>query len=87
MEITKKWNTSKVVDFINEIEERFDVDEWIVDNIHIWPILRFQLGFQLDNITTKTGNIRKSQLVKKAFKMGLEIPLGLYKNYYASLFD
>jgi len=84
---SQKWNAEDVMDFINEIEERFDVDEWIVDNIHIWPILRFQLGFRLDNATIKKSNIRKDQLIKQAFKKGFKIPLGLYKNYCASLLD
>jgi hypothetical protein len=83
----RKLNPAEVVSFLNEIEDRFNMDEWIVDDIHIWPILRFQLGFQLATITTKIKNIRKNQLVKKALKMGLNIPLGLYKNCYASLLD
>jgi hypothetical protein len=28
------------IDFINEIEEKFPVSTWIINGIHIWPVLR-----------------------------------------------
>ena len=32
---------------INDIEARFPVDEWVVNGIKVWPILRIHLNFQL----------------------------------------
>lgn len=40
---------SEVIAFINCIEERFPVDQWQVDGLLIWPLLRIELCFRLDD--------------------------------------
>lgn len=40
-------NASEIMDLINAIEERYAVDRWTVDGIHVWPILRIRLSFDL----------------------------------------
>ncbi len=35
------------MDVINEIEATFPVDRWKIENIHVWPFLRFDLTYQL----------------------------------------
>lgn len=83
----QKWKIKDVMDFINEIEDKFDVDEWVIDNIHIWPVLRILLAFQLDDIVVRGKNVSKSQVIIRAFKKSLKIPLGLAKFLYASVYD
>jgi hypothetical protein len=38
---------SAVMDLINELEERFNVDRWTVNDLHVWPYLRIKLSFDL----------------------------------------
>lgn len=38
---------SKLVEFINSVEERFPVDQWVVDGLHVWPLVRIELNFRL----------------------------------------
>ena len=38
---------SEYMDLINEIEERFPVDEWIIGDIHVWPLIRIQFATKL----------------------------------------
>ena len=38
---------SEVMDLINEIEEKFPVDTWVVDDIHVWPLIRIPLAMSL----------------------------------------
>ena len=40
-------NTSEIMDLINDVENRFSVDQWIVGGIRIWPYLRIRLNFDL----------------------------------------
>lgn len=40
-------NPSAVMDVVNEIEETTPVDQWIVDGIRVWPLLRCNLWFSL----------------------------------------
>ncbi len=32
--------------FGEEVEKRYPVDSWTINNIHIWPIVRLSLGFK-----------------------------------------
>ena len=38
---------SEVMDLINEIEHKFPVDTWVIEDIHVWPIIRISLANQL----------------------------------------
>ena len=38
---------SEVIDIINQVEDVFPVDEWKVNGIHVWPVIRIQLKYQL----------------------------------------
>jgi hypothetical protein len=46
MELSKGviMNLSKQMDLINRIETELPVESWIVDGIHIWPLIRITLG-------------------------------------------
>jgi hypothetical protein len=75
------------LEFINEIEERFDVQNWMVEGMHIWPILRINLAFQLDSFVVKQSNVKFGQSIKAAVKKGTKIPLGLIKHMLANFVD
>lgn len=36
-----------VMEIINDIEKRFPVSEWLIDNISIWPLVRIQLSAKM----------------------------------------
>ncbi|KPK27764.1 MAG: hypothetical protein AMJ61_04480 [Desulfobacterales bacterium SG8_35_2] len=39
--------TSDIMNLINEVEENFPVEMWKIDNIHIWPLIRIKINFDL----------------------------------------
>ena len=40
-------NRSELLDWINQIEQRYPVDEWKINELHLWPYLRMKLSFHL----------------------------------------
>ena len=46
-------NMSQEIDVINTIEAKFPVDEWVVDGIHVWPIIRINLSFKFQFYNSK----------------------------------
>lgn len=38
---------SEIINIINKIENEFPVDKWVIDKIHIWPLIRNELGSKL----------------------------------------
>lgn len=38
---------SEIINVINEIEESAPVEQWTVDGVHVWPLIRIQLGMDL----------------------------------------
>lgn len=79
---------TEVIDFLNEIEEKFPVDQWIVDGIHIWPFLRIQLTFQLDDFVSRpTENITRIRRVCKRFGVAFNVSRTLVKYSIAYLTD
>jgi hypothetical protein len=47
MSKTKKniFKINDIMNLINELEERFPVDRWIIGPVHAWPLIRFHLYF------------------------------------------
>lgn len=41
----------EIFDIINSLEEQFPVDKWVIDGIHVWPLIRYQITWQLQEIT------------------------------------
>src|SRR4030042_6925816 len=37
------------MNLLNEVEERFPVGQWVIDGIHIWPLVRLELATNLTN--------------------------------------
>lgn len=48
------------MDLINEIEEIFPVDTWVVDDIHVWPLIRIPLAMNLYKEVSSEGIIGNS---------------------------
>jgi hypothetical protein len=46
------------MDLINECERRFDVDEWMVNGIRVWPVVRVQLYEDFYNLHVKPVSSR-----------------------------
>jgi len=68
---------SDVINIINEIEDKFPVNKWVIDKIHIWPLIRIELQFKLyysqlskpkKTIKLIRYIIRFNQTVKNFFK-------------------
>lgn len=53
-------NTSKIMDIINEVEDRFSVEKWISGGIHIWPYLRMKLNFDICRVYHTNKHRRKA---------------------------
>ncbi len=58
-------NRREVMDLINEIEEMFPVDQWKIEGIHIWPVLRISLAMQLFRQNISNENIPNRSLINK----------------------
>ena len=71
----------EIIELINEAEEKFPVNEWTIDNIHIWPLIRFDIFFQL---VPHTANIKNEKTNKEMLRWGTK-PLWLLKNVFAFL--
>ena len=54
----------KDTQFINEIEDKYPVDEWLVDDIHIWPLIRIQVATNIILKSTQ-GNVPQQQNQQK----------------------
>ena len=39
--------SKEIIKILNEIEEKFPVDKWSVDDLDIWPYVRFRIGSKL----------------------------------------
>jgi hypothetical protein len=41
------FSTTEIKDIVIEIEDRFPVDTWLMNGIHVWPLVRIQIYFEL----------------------------------------
>ena len=48
-------NRKEVMSFMLEVEQIFPVDEWALDKVHIWPLIRVQLAFRIDDSLNNRG--------------------------------
>ncbi len=59
---------TEIMDFINRVEQQFPVDEWKIDDIHAWPLIRQNLAW--NNMLPKENfkvTERKSSFLKSLF--------------------
>lgn len=59
--------SSEVMQLINEIEDKFPVDTWIIDNIHVWPLIRISLAYKL--YPSKINKGKKFNKIKKLLRI------------------
>ncbi len=77
-------------DFILDIEHRFPVDEWEIDGLYVWPMIRFRLFFYLMKKTEYEVTDKKFSQnisVKKNKSLFLEVrrKLGITALMYRSI--
>jgi len=46
---------------INNIESNFPVDQWIIDAVHVWPLIRADLVSQLDSFLNKGSAVESKR--------------------------
>lgn len=70
-------NTSAIMDLVNDLEERFSVDQWTAGGVHIWPFLRIKVNFDLyyayhasTGTRTRTRASRAAGLLKDLVRFG-----------------
>jgi hypothetical protein len=51
--------SKKIISIINEIEERFPINEWKVGSFYIWPYIRFRLGAQFSKRNLSDTRLEK----------------------------
>lgn len=66
--------------WLNSMEEKYPVNEWQIDNVHIWPLIKVKLS--LENFKKSNVSISLSPLSKK--KQFLKILKGFY--FFCQLF-
>ena len=87
-------NTEQIMDLLNYIEKTFPVDTWIVNNYHLWPLLRIEIGSYLGQSylhkdaenTYKTPTLLTAsfKFIKKFFKGYKEIYYSQWKDRQAT---
>ncbi len=68
-------NISEHIDWILAIEKKLPVEEWTIDGVHIWPLLRMRLNFiyfvdlQSADEPVDVAPSKRSALVTRLWKM------------------
>lgn len=61
--------TSAIMDLINDLEARYQVDQWTFDGIHVWPFIRIKLSFDLFyryHVSSPSGGAPQASLPSRA---------------------
>ncbi len=65
---------AEVIDLINEIENKYAVHQWKIENIHVWPLIRINIAFQLFNKFNNSNEIvTKNQIRNTTIKKSAHI--------------
>jgi|GEM_PF-1161956 len=74
------------INFIYSIEERFEVDNWKINDLRIWPIIRINLGFYLFyKYGQKTATFKKTHKYLKYLKL-IGNSITVFFNYVGAVF-
>lgn len=79
-------NNHEIMKLINEIEELFPVDTWVVDDIHVWPLIRLSLASNLYRYTNNS-NIELAQRKRQYISKIQKTVFGLVASLKATLLD
>ena len=61
--------SKEIIKILNEIEEKFPVDKWSVDDLDIWPYIRFRIGSKLsESKSPSQKNILYERYIKNLYK-------------------
>lgn len=66
-------NREELVAFLNELEDSFPVDKWIVNGIHIWPLLKINLF--LKYLFTNIEKRKNAEMSEKASGNGIYLKI------------
>lgn len=69
-------NRVDIKNFILKIEKDFPVNRWMIDGIHLWPIIRIRLFFYLINVVE--GKPQKQEKQKSHFSTAVNINAWIY---------
>ena len=77
------------MDIVNDIEEKFPVDEWIINDIHVWPLIRAQLVSQMDFFLNKklVHRSRPGLTALRNIRRTFDITASFVKYLYAFISD
>lgn len=83
-----KMTIKDIVEIINGIEEKFPVDKWVINKIHIWPIIRINLfvKFSYAYVVDYPINSKKKCFVNVMHR-ALRLSLSFSKYFFAYLLD
>lgn len=71
----------ETLSFINKIEEKYPVEQWNINGVHIWPLIRLRLGHQLLFGEDVAYEVRKRNSYGKVIKRAFERLLNFFKLY------
>ena len=84
-----KLTRSDIKEIINDVEAKFPVDKWIIDGIHIWPVIRIQLyedlSYKLFSLESP-DYLTRTTFINRMIRI-LEIIKGLSKFMFAYIWD
>jgi len=61
--------SKEIIKILNEIEEKFPVDKWSVDDLDIWPYVRFRIGSKLsESKSPSQKNVLYERYIKNLYK-------------------
>ena len=78
-------NAEEIIRIINDIERKFNVDNWIIDDLHVWPLIRIDLMFNL--YYTKLPALQNEVDTYYKIKNAANILKGTLKYLYSSIID
>jgi hypothetical protein len=81
-------NRREITDLINEIEEMFPVDTWVVDDIHVWPLIRIPLAMNLYELSSPSGaKVISKNVLSSRLKQIPSYLAGWLRQYLSSVSD
>lgn len=75
----------KIIELLNDIEKKFEVENWMIDDIHVWPLIRMDLMMSLHFEESKNLQIKINLFFK--IRQVLVMLKGFIKYFFKSLSD
>lgn len=77
----------KLIDRLNEFELAFPVEEWRIDDIHVWPLLKEQIFFSVYNNTSKESiSKNENKFSQRNIRSFFKKYFNLIKSSYSVIF-